>query len=58
MNGKCLVSGIVVGFLLLGARCGDEGVGATPTQQVYEVVMNERVQTEWKIEGGTFFWRT
>lgn len=44
MIGKCLVSGIILSLLLVGAGCGDEGIGLTPTQQIYEVVMNERIQ--------------
>ncbi|MDJ0710172.1 MAG: hypothetical protein QNJ14_07285 [Woeseiaceae bacterium] len=43
MKDKPLVLGIVLTVLLFGAGCSSEDVGLTPTQQVYEVVMNERM---------------
>ena len=44
MDSKSLVLGIVLAVLLFGAGCTAEDAGPTPIQQVYEVVMNERIR--------------
>ncbi len=44
MNSKPLALGIILAVLLFGAGCSRGDVGLTPSQQVYEVVMNERMQ--------------